>query len=100
MSGLGPLTGLRVFVWDLEKARAYYAGPVGLKEKSHTPPVATFDCGQVTLVVEQADPSDPESKTSVGRYVGATFTVDDAQAAYEALKARRVDFLEPPERQF
>lgn len=99
-SGLGPLTGLRIFVTDLERARTYYRDKVGLIETSHTPPVATFASGQVNIVVEQVDPADPESKTSVGRYVGATFATENAQATHDLLKERGVEWLEPPEKQY
>jgi uncharacterized glyoxalase superfamily protein PhnB len=49
--------------------------------------------------VDYADPADPESDESVGRFVGVSLQVADVGRLYEDLSSRSVEFLAPPEQQ-
>ncbi|MCA0240546.1 MAG: VOC family protein [Proteobacteria bacterium] len=91
----------RVFVWDLDAAKRFYAEALGLSMKADGS--AHGYCvfrAAIDLVVEAVAPDAPaEERALVGRFTGLSFAVADAQAAYEALAAVGVAFSGPPERQ-
>ena len=58
---------------------------------------AVFPVGGADVVVESADPADPEEAAMVGRFTGISFAVDDIGHAYDTLRAAGVRFDGAPE---
>jgi catechol 2,3-dioxygenase-like lactoylglutathione lyase family enzyme len=99
MSGiLQSVSAVRIFVDDIERARHFYRDVLELTETTATPDWALFDLDGKSIIVEKVAADDPEHDL-VGRLLAVSFNVDDIDAAYRKLKARGVDFPEPPERQ-
>lgn len=95
------LYAVRIWVTDWEKAVAFYQHTLGLKlefEERQTG-WAQFDVGGCYLGIERVDPGDEESKSLVGRFVGASLSVENIDAAYGQLKSKDVEFLGPPDKQ-
>lgn len=95
------LYAVRIFVTDWRRALDFYAKDVGL-------PVAfaNEEMGWAELApagshigLERVDPSDPESRELVGRFVGVSLRVPDIGAAYTELRSRGVEFVGAPEKQ-
>lgn len=95
---LSRISGIRVGVRDLERARAFFRDCVGLEEAFANEQIVRFKTGDASLLIEPVEADDPEAEDLVGRYTGITFAEGNAQAAYEALASRGVEFLGPPER--
>jgi predicted enzyme related to lactoylglutathione lyase len=96
------LNAARVFVQDIETAKAFYAEALGLPLKADggTRGYCVFRSGSADLVVESvADDAPEEERMLVGRFTGLSFTVADIQAAYDRLQACGVAFCGAPERQ-
>ena len=55
--------------------------------------------GEGQLALERVDPSDPEGRALVGRFVGVSLKVPDIFATYRVLVERGVEFVAPPEKQ-
>lgn len=100
------LYGVRIFVDDYAKARAFYAETLGLPVQwemaEHD--VAGFGVGESgsptpMFILEEEAPDGPYASL-IGRFVGVSLEVDDIQATYEALAAKGVSFDAPPEKQF
>jgi catechol 2,3-dioxygenase-like lactoylglutathione lyase family enzyme len=85
-----------VFTTQLEGARRFYAGTLGLTEILATEAIVMFDTGQAKLVVERIAADDPEASELVGRFTAFSFTVGDIQRAVNDL-AEEVEWLGPPE---
>lgn len=96
---LGPIAAVRVFVPDVESARAFYRDQLGLAEAHADDQALVFKTGTADLIVEAADPNDPEDGPLIGRFVGVSFAVSDLHAAHRALTAKGVRFDAEPERQ-
>jgi len=94
-------SALRVFVSDLAAARDFYARVLGLQVAGPaSEEVCVLDAGSVQLVVEPvAADAPPEDRALVGRFVGASFAVDDVAAEHARLHALGVTFVGLPERQ-
>ena len=78
-----------VFTQDIQRAKAFYAGTLGLEIESEGESDLEFRCGQVTL-----DIFDP---TSIGRPfasspAGLALRVPDVDAARAELEAKGVEF--------
>ena len=98
-SRLGPIEAVRVFVTDLEAARRFYAGALGLAEVFAADGIAQYDTGQAKLLVEAVEPGDAEATALVGRFVGVSFTVADVRAVTASLAGAGVRITAPPEPQ-
>ena len=92
---------LRVWVTDWPRAVDFYENTLELPPKYRDEKLgwAEFDIGGPGLGIERVAADDPEAGHHVGRFVGATFAVDDIHAKYEQLKAKGVQFDEPPQTQ-
>ncbi|MDO8380777.1 VOC family protein [Phenylobacterium sp.] len=86
--------GVRVWVDDMAAAKRFYGETLGLKAKWEMAVAVGYDLG-IDLIVELDEGGED---SLVGRFVGVSIQVDDIQATYEALKARGVPFLAPPEK--
>jgi catechol 2,3-dioxygenase-like lactoylglutathione lyase family enzyme len=78
-----------VFTQDIERAKDFYAGTLGLEIESEGESDLEFRCGQVTL-----DVFDP---TSIGQQfavspAGLALRVDDVDATRAELEAKGVEF--------
>jgi predicted enzyme related to lactoylglutathione lyase len=95
-------SALRLFVNDLGAARDFYARALGLALDSPAldQGYCVFDAGGVLLIVEPVPADAPaEDRALVGRFVGASFAVDDVYAEYARLRALGIEFAGAPERQ-
>ncbi len=98
---------VRVFVRDWPRALRFYTETVGipLAFASEEMGWAQLDTGACQLALERTteetaerpgDAAEPEEPL-VGRFVGASLSVDDVEDTYERLSARGVEFLGAPE---
>jgi catechol 2,3-dioxygenase-like lactoylglutathione lyase family enzyme len=90
IAGVGQI---HISVTDLARAVAFYRVALGLKLLFEVPGqhMAFFDCGGVRLYLGR--PSSPEYRANSLLY----YRVGDIEAAYRALSARGVAFLDPPQ---
>jgi hypothetical protein len=66
---IGPIEAVRAFTTKLAEARHLYADTLGLPETFADDTIATFDTGQVKLIVEHTDRGDPEAAGLIGRFI-------------------------------
>jgi catechol 2,3-dioxygenase-like lactoylglutathione lyase family enzyme len=78
-----------VFTQDIERAKAFYAGTLGLEIESEGDSDLEFRCGQVTLDV--FDPSSIGQQFAVSS-AGLALRVDDVEAVRAELEAKGVKF--------
>ena len=93
------LYAVRVFVTDWTRAVRFYTDTLGMTPAFVGDGWAEFATGEAHLALERADPTDPESAASVGRFVGVSLQVQDIRRAYETLSRRGVEFVGAPEQQ-
>jgi catechol 2,3-dioxygenase-like lactoylglutathione lyase family enzyme len=99
LKGLGAIT---LFVEDLERARRFYADVFGLGLLFEDESSAAFDFDNtiINLLSAQAAAALIEPAAVAGHEAGSRFQltiwVDDADAAYNELKARGVTLLNGP----
>jgi len=90
------LTYARLFVDDLDAARAFYRDTLGLAELWNWNDVALgYDVG-VTLIIERTDGGHP---AEVGRFAGLSLEVADIDAEHQRLTSAGVEFTHPPTKQ-
>lgn len=92
------LYGVRVFVDDLEAARGFYGGTLGLGMAWEGPEATGYAVGPAVLIVERADPAGPYGAL-VGRFAGITLCVESIGRSFAELSSRGVPFEGPPEPQ-
>jgi DNA-binding CsgD family transcriptional regulator/catechol 2,3-dioxygenase-like lactoylglutathione lyase family enzyme len=85
---LGPLVQVARTVRDIEAAKAFYGGALGLDLIFAFPDMAFFSLGDLRLYLHRTDKPQPESILY--------FRVEDIHAAYDALSARGVAFFNAP----
>lgn len=95
-------------VRDLDASTRFYTETLGLKATLQSPQIVLLDAGSIVLglspgharlALQSADPQDPNHQNSNQKISGATevsFAVDDIRAAYAALTAQGVTFLNQP----
>lgn len=96
------LAAARIFVRDLQEARAFYEQKLGLRVGAAGPDgdFIVFEAQSCDLVVERVAPDAPqEEQVLVGRFTGLSFHVKDIGPLCLALEAQGVPFTGPPERQ-
>ena len=96
------LNTARIFVRDIDHAKHFYNGKLGLPIKADGSKYGycVFKAGSTELVVEAvAEDAPEEDKVLVGRFTGLSFTVQDAEAKHRELAARGVPFTGLPEMQ-
>ena len=96
------LNTVRVFVRNMESAKQFYAGKLGLAIKADGSEYGycVFNAGSTELVIETvADDAPEEERILVGRFTGLSFTVQEAEAKHRELAARGVPFTGLPEKQ-
>ena len=95
------LYAIRIFTTDWDRAVDFYRETVGLPLTFADQAFAwaEFDLGGARLGIEGLDPGAPQAEELVGRFVGASITVDDIALAYQQLAANGVEFTAPPEKQ-
>ena len=100
MAILKHVSAVRIFVTDLDRARAFYRDMLELQEMHVEARHALFDCGGVLVLLEALGPDAPEAARLVGRLVGVSFAVDgDIHEVCHRLMARGVAFEGAPEKQ-
>ncbi len=81
-----------IIVHDLDRAKAFYGGVLGLPHLFDAPPgLAFYQCGETRLMLSR--PEGPDSGSTI-LYYG----VDDVEAAYEEMRDKGIAFDEPPRR--
>jgi len=93
---LGPISAVRVFVSNIDRARDFYGQTLGLDIKGESPEALLFDGGGCTLIVERCAPDDPEARDLVGRFTAVSFEAPDIDAVYADLFDKGVVFDGPP----
>jgi catechol 2,3-dioxygenase-like lactoylglutathione lyase family enzyme len=93
--------GLTLTVDSVERSIAFYGGKLGIKvEFSSAPAFALLRHGGVTLgllSLDEAKKEGVEAATAAQkRAIHVEFTTDDLDGLYEELKARGVEFAQPP----
>jgi methylmalonyl-CoA/ethylmalonyl-CoA epimerase len=82
---------ISIVVKDVERATAFYRDALGMRFLFEYPGLAFFDCDGVRIMLSKAEKPEFDHPSSV-----LYFRVADIQAAYEALRARRVEFEDEP----
>ena len=85
---LGALAQISRTVRDIKESEAWYGKTLGLTHLYTFGALAFFDCGGTRLYLQAQDKPGPESILY--------FRVNDIRSAYEALRARGVEFGEAP----
>lgn len=96
------LNTARIFVRDLEAARAFYGETLRLPLKADSAEHGYCVCaaGAAHLVVENVpDDAPDEDQDLVGRFTGPSFTVTDIDEVHRSLAALGVRLTGMPERQ-
>jgi len=91
------IAAVRLFVDDVDAARAFYAGLLGLRPLSLEASTLVFDAGTL-LIVEHGD-EEARSEGLVGRFAGFSFGIADIEALHARLKDSGCIIDGPPERQ-
>jgi catechol 2,3-dioxygenase-like lactoylglutathione lyase family enzyme len=84
-------------VANIARSVAFYRDTLGLSLRQEIPGFAFFDCGGVTLCL--SEPLAKATGAGAGAGAGATeivFSVEDVRGAYEALRAKGVQFTIEP----
>lgn len=89
--GLSQIGQIALTVSDLERAVAFYRDRLGMRFLFRVPNLAFFDCDGIRLML-----SLPEGSAESGTSSVIYFRVDDLDAAFEALRARGVVFVDSP----
>jgi methylmalonyl-CoA/ethylmalonyl-CoA epimerase len=93
-AGLSTIGQIALPVQDVERAVAFYAHTLGLRLLFRAPPgLAFFDCDGVRLMLSRPEGPEAPATGSV-----LYFRVPALDAAYAALRARGVEFLDSPHR--
>lgn len=94
------LYGVRIFVDDFPRARAFYRETLGLAENWSSPDLAAagFDVETGELIVE-AEAADGPHADLIGRFIGVSLQVPDIDATHRALLDHGVVFESPPQKQ-
>jgi methylmalonyl-CoA/ethylmalonyl-CoA epimerase len=82
---------ISIVVKDVEGATAFYRDALGMRFLFEYPGLAFFDCDGVRIMLSKAEKPEFDHPSSV-----LYFRVADIQAAYEALRARHVEFEDEP----
>ena len=95
------LYAVRIFAVRWSDIVGFYRDITGLPEKFSDEAMgwAEFDPGGPILAIQRTEPIDEEGAALVGRFLGISVSVADIDATYQSLKAKGVEFVEPPERQ-
>ncbi len=88
---LGALMQINMPVRDIEAGVRFYRDVLGLPFLFQAGNLAFFDCGGVRLLVDVAEQEQFSHPGSI-----LYFRVEDLDAAYEAYRAKGVEFVQPP----
>jgi methylmalonyl-CoA/ethylmalonyl-CoA epimerase len=89
--GLSRLGQIALNAHDLDRAVAFYCDRLGLPFLFRAPNLAFFDCAGVRLMLALPERPELDHPSSI-----LYFSVDDLDAAYEALTQRGVTFTDRP----
>ena len=93
---------IRILVDDWPLACEFYENKLNLplEFKDEDFGWAEFDVGGAKFGIERVDvDASPEDKKLIGRFLGVSLHVDDAEDTYKDLLAKGVEFVAPPEKQ-
>ncbi len=92
---------IRIFVDDWPLACDFYEKVLGLplEFKDESFGWAEFDVGGAKFGVERVGEGDAEGQQLIGRFLGVSLKVDDAEQTYQDLVAKGVEFDTPPAKQ-
>lgn len=101
MDGQMRFEGLTLTVESVERSIAFYSGKLGLKVEWNSVPafamlrVGAGTIGLLAMAEAQKEGVEPSSAAQK-RALHVEFTTDDLDGLYEALKAKGVEFHQPP----
>jgi len=81
---------IAITVTDLARAKDFYQNTLGMRFLFDAGQMAFFQCGDIRLMVSATEKPGPLGGTIL------YFKVEDLEAVYEHLRAKGVEFLEPP----
>lgn len=90
-TALAAIGQISIPVQDLERAIAFYRDALGLSLLFSVPHLAFFSCGGVRLMLSRPEKAEFDHPASIIYY-----RVADLPAAYDALRARGVTFIDTP----
>lgn len=93
------LAAVRVFVAELSKAVRFYESTLGLSLAGQASESAVFKLENADLIIERANPADPEGAEMIGRFTALSLETEDCQSLVGALTAKGVQFLGPVQTQ-
>ena len=95
------LYAVRVFVKDWQAAMQFYQDTLGMKVFFSDEEMgwAQFDLGGAYIGLEKVSSDDAEEAKLIGRFVGVSLQVKTVAPVYDALVAKGVEFIAPPEKQ-
>ena len=79
-------------VSDLQRAKDFYQNTLGMRHLFDAGHLAFFQCGDIRLMLSASQEESPRGGTIL------YFKVEDIQAVYTTLQARKVEFLQAPHR--
>jgi len=90
---------IRIGTTDLQKARSFYEGILGLSliSSNMEEGYLLFALSSITLIVEVAENN---SDIRPGKYLGISLKVQDIYQVYQRLLEQGIKFKNPPEKQF
>ena len=91
------LAGVIIWTGDLDRLSSFYRCALGLEPHSVRPDFVAFRWGGVRFSIGLH--SEVEGRTTEPNRVMVNFEVRDVHGAYEALRAKGVEFVRPPERE-
>jgi len=77
-------------VTNLARSKDFYQNTLGMRFLFETGHLAFFQCGDIRLMISTGEGEKPSGGTII------YFKVEDIHAVYEALRARRVEFVDTP----
>lgn len=89
------LAAARIFAANVDRAVRFYRDTLGLSVSGQSKDSAVFKLDNIDLIVEHANPVDPEGAEMIGRFTALSFQVDDCKAVTGKLMAQGVQFLGP-----
>ena len=91
------IAGVVIWTENLDRLLDFYRDTLGLTPHSVRPEFVAFSWGEMRLSIGKH--SEVRGRTSEPHRIMVNLAVDDIQATYQALTARGVEFLRPPERE-
>ena len=98
-ANLNRIAAARIFVTNLERAARFYGDTLGLSQSGQSSDTVVFTLENMDLIIEAADPTDPEGAEMIGCFTALSFAVKDCQTTVGALTGKGAQFLASAQKQ-